>query len=179
MVDYLKHLSKDKWFCIVGGRVCFCLFDLSEQPKGRMQCTFDNTGIIFSFEMKQPRLNESCQVFFFLFFIFFLSNKSSASSPYANVQVAGYSIFVTVQLCSFQKLGAEVSCAWCSLNLVFKAMQVCCCSSVCTFFGWVYPYTSFHRNPLSARAIQVRVTFSNLEHVVRCQLNLSLKSAML
>lgn len=110
--------------------------------------------------MNRPRLNESRQVFF-------LSNESSASRPCANVQVAGYSIFVTAQLCSFQKLGAEVSCAWCSFNLVFKAIQMCCCSSVCTFCGWVYPYTSLHRNPLSARAIQVRVKSSNLEHVVR------------
>lgn len=120
--NWLKHSSKDKWSCIVGGRVFFCLFNLSEQPKGRMQCNFDNTGIIFSFEMNRPRLKRALSGFFSLW------NKSSASTPCANVQVAGYSIFATAQLCGFQKLGAELSCAWCSFNLVLKATQVCCCS---------------------------------------------------
>lgn len=172
-LNWLKHSSKDKWSCIVGGRVFFCLFNLSEQPKGRMQCNFDNTEIIFSFEMNRPRLKRALSGFFSLW------NKSSASTPCANVQVAGYSIFVTAQLCGFQKLGAELSCAWCSFNLVLKATQVCCCSRV-HFLFWlgVSLYFSSQKS-LSARVTRVRVKASNLEHVVRCRLNLSLKSAML
>lgn len=129
MSNWLKHLSKDKRFWIVGGRVFFfaCLI-FQNNPKE--ECSAPLTTQESSFPLKWTGPGWTSPVRFFS-----LLNKSSASSPCANVQVAGYSIFVTAQLCSFEKLGAEVSCAWCSCNLVFKAMQVCCCSVHIVWLG--------------------------------------------
>lgn len=54
---------------------------------------------------------------------------------------------VIAQLCdAVQISAAEESCAWCSLDLVQNATQMCCCSSKHTFFGWVCPYNFSSQN---------------------------------